>query len=110
MIDHLDIPSTSVHRESAEAQDQDPASASSQTRLTKKVGAVPQESKKTEEVAEEDEDQERRRSARRDSDGSDESEVVEQRRKNQFSFLERATQTRTRPVKVNIPSLAVVFY
>ena len=113
MIDHLDIPSTSVHRESAEAQAQGPTSVSSQTRLTKKVGAVPQESKKTEEVAEEDEedeDQERRRSARRDSDGSDESEAVEQRRKNQFSFLERATQTRTRPVKVNIPSLPVVFY
>ena len=113
MIDHLDIPSTTVHKDSAEAQTQGPSSVSSQTRLTKMVGSVPRESKKTEEAVEEeeeDEDLERRRSARRDSAGSDESEAVEQRRKNQFSFVERATQTKARPVKVNIPSLLSSFY
>ena len=110
MIDHLDIPSTTVHKDSAEAKAQGPTSVSSQT---KTGGPVPQRAKKTEEAVEEeeeDEDLERRRSARRDSAGSDESEAVEQRRKNQFSYVERATQTKTRPVKVNIPSLLSSFY
>ena len=113
MIDHLDIPSTTVHKDSAEAQARGPTSVSSQSRLTKMVGPVPQGSKKTEEAVEEeeeDEDLERRRSARRDSAGSDESDAVEERRKNQFSFVERATQTRARSLKVNIPPFLSSFY
>ena len=62
-----------------------------------------------EEEEEDEEDLERRRSARRDSAGSEESETGDQRRKNQFSFLERATQTRIRPVKVNSRSLLSSF-
>ena len=116
MIDHLDIPSTTVHKDSAEGKAQDPASVSSApVRLTKMEGDVPQGAKKTEEAVEEEEEEdeedlERRRSARRDSAGSEESETGDQRRKNQFSFVERATQTKARPVKVNIPSLLSSFY
>ena len=114
MIDHLDIPSTTVHKDSAEGQAQDPTSVSSgPVRLTKMDGDVPQGAKRAEEAVEEEEedeeDLERRRSARRDSAGSEESETADQRRKNQFSFVERATQTRIRPVKVNNPSLLSSF-
>ena len=128
MIDHLEIQSTTFHRDSQEARSQ-PGTASSTylffeikllipkcvmllvsilASLAKKASALGKTSRKKQDVTEEDDDDyeqdkrfKSRSSDRKDSNSSDISESVEQK-KNQFSFVERATQTKFNGFKVTV--------
>ena len=99
MLDHLEVVSTCLHCQSQEGQTHLPLMAN----LAEKARTVSVRSRITQEAAEEDEEDEDREThqtdTRRDSNASDESESGEQK-KNQFSFVERETQSKIQSYKV----------
>ena len=97
MLDHLEVTSTCLHCQSQEGQSHLPLMAN----LAEKSRTVSVRSRITAEAAEEDEEDEDRETqqTRRDSNASDESESGEQK-KNQFSFVERETQSKIQSYKV----------
>ena len=106
MIDHLELESSLIHNESEEAVSQGQVSASIIDAPAEKASATSQRSNLKQKVAveEEEEDEAEEKISqpvtnRKDSAASDESESGEQR-KNQFSFVERATQTKIAATKV----------
>ena len=100
MLDHLEVTSTCLHCQSQEGETHLPLMAN----LAEKARTVSVRSRITAEAAEEDEEDEDREThettdTRRDSNASDESESGEQK-KNQFSFVERETQSKIQSYKV----------
>ena len=102
MLDHLEVVSTCLHCQSQEGQSQ-PAHLPLMADLAEKARTVSVRSRIIQEAAEEGEEDEDREThqtdTRRDSNASDESESVEQK-KNQFSFVERETQSKIQSYKV----------
>ena len=102
MLDHLEVTSTCLHCQSQEGQSQaGPSHLPLMANLAEKARTVSVRSRITVEAAEEDEEDEDREThqTRRDSNASDESESGEQK-KNQFSFVERETQSKIQNYKV----------